>query len=137
MKKTIKKTAKSSIYKHGQWFRAKIQNEECVGRVSINDRGRVYLCQDDVSGATTSERFGFENSWCVESGSKSELSFNDVENLRLLSRKPASFKRLVELPNVGSYRAKITDGGETIKVGCTPVSRELYLEVGRKAGWIE
>jgi hypothetical protein len=42
-----------------------------------------------------------------------------------------------DLPRIGDYKAVIKDNGETIKVGCTPVSRELYLEVGRKAGWIE
>jgi len=138
MKKVIKKvaTAKKTDFKHGQWFKANIQGEECVGRVSIHKKG-IYLCQDENNGATVLDKLGFDYSWGVLSGSMKDLRNSNVENLVLLSRKPASYKKPVKLPNINGYITRITNNGETVKVGCTPVSRELYLEVGRIAGWIE
>lgn len=134
----MKKTFLKSDYKHKQWFRANIDGKDCIGRVSISGKsGKVYLCQNDQDGSSAPDKLGFHSSWCVETGSTRDLKKHDVKNLVLLSRKPASFKMPVVLPAIGSYSAKITSNGEVIKVGCTPVSRELYLKVGRMAGWIE
>jgi len=133
MKKTVKKTD----FKHGQWFKANVNGEDCVGKVSIDEHGVIYLCQNEAAGKSTPNKLGFNHSWCVDGGSANNLKTHDVLDLVLLSRKPAPHLIPIELPNVGSYRARITNGGETVKVGCTPVSRELYLKVGRMAGWIE
>jgi hypothetical protein len=65
-----------------------------------------------------------------------DLRSSTVENLVLLSRKPATFKKSIKLDDINGYTTRITNNGEAIRVGCTPVSRELYLEVGRRAGWI-
>lgn len=132
----MKKTFKKSDYKHKQWFKANINGEDCIGRVSISG-GRIFLCQDEQDGISAPDKLGFNFSWCIDEGTTVKLEAHDVENLVLLSRKPASFKTPIALPSIGSYQARIINGGETIKVGCTPVSRELYLEVGRRAGWIE
>ena len=133
MKKTVKKTD----FKHKQWFRADIDGEECIGRVSIGNDGRIYLCQNTMDGSTAPDKLGFDYSWCVFKGSARSLKDHNVANLILLSRKPVSFKMHAALPNIGDYRVRITNDGNTVRVGCTPVSRELYLEVGRIAGWIE
>jgi hypothetical protein len=135
----MKKTIKKSSYRHGQWFRATIQGGECVGRISINSdkNDGVFLCQDIEDGYSADYKLGFLFSWTIGKGSSQDLKNHEVTNLKLLSRKPASFKKSTSLPHIGDYKAILINGGETIKVGCTPVSRELYLEVGRKVGWIE
>jgi len=135
--KKLSKTVGKRTYKHGQWFRATINGEKCVGRVSINNSGAVYLCQEMADGSSAPDKLGFSFSWAVGTGSDPKLKYHDVRDLVLLSRKPASYKAPMVLPPIGDYRAILTNDGETIKVGCTPVSRELYLEVGRLAGWIE
>jgi hypothetical protein len=132
----MKKIIKKSDFKHGQWFRANINDDYCIGRISIEDN-TVYLCQDTHNGSDADDKLGFTYSWQVNKGSASDVKANDVTNLELLSRKPASYKAPVLLPSIGSFKVVLKDDGETVQVGCTPVSRELYLAVGRKAGWIE
>jgi hypothetical protein len=132
----MKKTVKKSDYRHKQWFRANINGDDCIGRVSM-EGDEIYLCQYEQDGASADDKLGFPYSWQVGRGSEDELRMSDVENLKLLSRKPAYFEAPISLPYIGDYRAVIRDNGETIRVGCTPVSRELYLKVGRLAGWIE
>jgi hypothetical protein len=134
--KKLSRTVGKRTYKHGQWFRATINGEECIGRISINS-GNVFLCQEVHDGSKAPDKLGFLFSWTVGSGSDSGLKGHEVTNLKLLSRKPASFVKPMVLPSIGEYRAALVNNGETIRVGCTPVSRGLYLEVGRKAGWIE
>jgi hypothetical protein len=133
MKKVILKNG----LKHGQWFKAEINGHECIGRVSISESGNVYLCQDVMEGSGAPNKLGFPYSWSANNGSASMLKRNDVRKFKLLSRRPASFQAPLVLPNIGSYNVILRDNGETVQVGCTPVSRELYLEVGRRAGWIE
>ena len=130
----MKKVIKKSDYKHGQWFRANINDKDCVGRVSISKKdGKIYLCQNERDGSVAPDKLGFDYSWVIDNGTSPRLKMHDVEDLVLLSRKPVI---PIKLPKIGGFRVKITDR-ETVKVGCTPVSRELYLEVGRLAGWIE
>ena len=130
MKKIKEIKVKRQLFRHGQWFKATIDGVDCVGKVSINDSGKVFFCQNhsELNGSDASNKLGFYHSWVLD---------DNVKKLKLLSRKPASFKTPVALPKIGTYSVILVDGGETVKVGCTPVSRELYLEVGRKAGWIE
>lgn len=47
---------------HGRYFRCKIEDEECEGRISI-DRGEIYLCQDILNGIDSKEKFGYDYSW--------------------------------------------------------------------------
>jgi hypothetical protein len=37
---------------------------------------------------------------------------------------------------VGEHKAKIMDGASIIMVGCQEVSKELFLKIGKKAGWL-
>jgi hypothetical protein len=133
MKKVISKNG----LKHGQWFKAEIDGNECIGRVSISKSDIVYLCQDVIEGSSAPNKLGFPYSWSVASGSATSLKSNDVRKFKLLSRRPTSFQAPLALPNIGSYNVVLRDNGEIVQVGCTPVSRELYLKVGRLAGWIE
>lgn len=134
----MKKTVKKSDYKHKQWFRAIISGEECVGRVSIcKESGNIYLCQNEQDGSEAPDKLGYSSSWVIDDGTSSRLKMHDVEDLILLPRKPAAHQIPIKLPKIGDYKAMIINNGETVKVGCTPVSRELYLKVGRLAGWIE
>jgi hypothetical protein len=133
----MKKRILKNEFKHGQWFKAKVDGNECIGRVSISESGNVYLCQDVADGADAPNKLGFQYSWCVSNGSAKNLKDNDIKNFKLLSRRPASYVAPTPLPKIGSYSAVLINNGETIKVGCTPVSKKLYLAIGRKAGWIE
>ena len=47
---------------HGRYFRCKIANKECEGRICIED-GEIYLCQDIVNGTDSEEKFGYDYSW--------------------------------------------------------------------------
>jgi hypothetical protein len=133
----MKKRILKNEFKQGQWFRAEIDGTKCIGRICISESDSIYLCQDVADGADAPNKLGFQYSWCVSNGSAKNLKENDIENLKLLSRRPALYVPPTPLPKIGSYSAVLINNGETIKVGCTPVSKKLYLAIGRKAGWIE
>lgn len=133
---------KKSDFRHGQWFKATIAGVNCVGKVAIEGKN-IYLCQDSKDGFDVDDKLGFRYSWIITNFGDGKLNLSslnvDVTNLTLLSRKPAGIITPFEikfLGEVGNYIARLMDK-ETVKVGCTSVSREVYLEVGRKAGWIE
>lgn len=133
-----------SKYKHGQWFKAVIKGVSCVGKVSINKNGYIYLCQDKQDGLKTNNTLSFKYSWGINSGTDECLDVNGVTLLKLSSTKPKPYK-IPKLPNVGPYETLLIHTPETlainqpkkIKVGCTKISRELYLEIGRLVNWIE
>jgi hypothetical protein len=131
----MKKRILKNEFKHGQWFKAEIDGKKCIGRICIGESDSIYLCQDVEDGAEAPNKFGFQYSWSVGRGSATQLTMEHVKNLKLLSRKPASYVAPTALPKIGSYNVILK--GNTIKVGCTPVSKKLYLAIGRKAGWIE
>lgn len=133
-----------SKYKHGQWFKALIKGVSCVGRISINKNGDIFLCQNKQNGMQANNKLGFKYSWCINSGTDESLSLNEIILLELSSTEPKPYK-IPKLPDVGSYETLLIHTPETlainqpkeIKVGCTKISRELYLEIGRLVNWIE
>ena len=91
----MKNSIKKREYKHKQWFTATIQDVECIGRVSINDGGRIFLVYENkMNGLSANDRLGFTYSWTIESGDYRDLAYNDVRDLKLFSRKPrVSYKK--------------------------------------------
>jgi len=132
MKKVIKKLK----FKHGQWFSAEIKGIKCWGKISIDPDGEVFLCQNVQNGCEAENNLGFEYSWTLDRGTPDEIEENQVTELKLLSRKPAGVFIPKTLPAIDDFKTILVNH-ETIKVGCTPVSKDLYLEIGRLAGWIE
>lgn len=136
----MKKTFKKSDFRQGQWFKANIDGVACIGRVAVEGK-HIFLCQDSKDGSYVSNKLGFKCSWIITTGGTLNLGSHNINvtDLVLLSRKPAGVITPFApkfLGEVGNYSAKLINE-ETVKVGCTPVSRELYLKIGRKAGWIE
>lgn len=57
---------------NGRRFRAKIEGVECDGKIRVED-GLVYLCQNEKSGISCTNKFGYKYSWVMPSISVSEL----------------------------------------------------------------
>ena len=49
---------------HGRYFRCKIEDKECEGRICI-EVSEIYLCQDIVDGIDSEEKFGYDFSWQI------------------------------------------------------------------------
>ena len=49
---------------HGRYFRCKIEDKECEGRICIED-DEIYLCQDIIDGIESEEKFGYDYSWQI------------------------------------------------------------------------
>ena len=56
----MKKRILKNEFKHGQWFRAEIDGNKCVGRVSISESDNIYLCQDVADGADAPNKLGYK-----------------------------------------------------------------------------
>jgi hypothetical protein len=86
---------------HGRYFTAAIWLDDVVGRVSVNELGMVYLCQD-VYGSTSACRdfLGYKNAWYVKD--IEELSESGVFNFKLL-------------PSTDKYHELFTDAIASVK----------------------
>ena len=64
---------------HGRYFRCKIDDEECEGRICVED-DEIYLCQDIADGVESEEKFGYDYSWNITYSSENILkdSLNGV-----------------------------------------------------------
>lgn len=51
--------------KHGMFYKCLIADVHCIGRISINPNGEVYLCQNKKNGYDAQEDFGFHHGWCI------------------------------------------------------------------------
>ena len=76
-------TSPPYIFTHGQRFIAEINGVECQGKVSINGRGAIYLCQDKKNGDDITEKFGYKYSWIIYGGKEEDLQATMVKNLIL------------------------------------------------------
>lgn len=73
---------------HGKCFEADMGGTNVKGRICV-DGGRVYLCQDQCKGADCKNKLGYKYSWCVFTGSKSDLGGQNVSYFRLTNPDPA------------------------------------------------
>lgn len=83
-----------SDFYHGQEFRCNIMGTPSKGLVSIDENGKIYLCQNQVEGTHIQEKFGYDYSWQITiiddqhmENEKNKLALRDfnieVENLQL------------------------------------------------------
>ncbi len=68
---------------HGQYFSAEICFKDVVGRISINEDGLAYLCQDEVDGGSTSCRDFFGYTYGFYVGNMKNID-SGVQNLKIL-----------------------------------------------------
>jgi hypothetical protein len=67
---------------HGRYFSATIWLDDVVGRVSVNELGMVYLCQNIYGGTSVCRDFlGYKNAWYVD---MEDLPMFGVQNFKLL-----------------------------------------------------
>ena len=71
----------------GKYFTAKIEGIKCKGRVRV-ERGKVYLCQDEVEGHNCQDKFGYKHSWAIKKGTEDDLEFEDIPDLKLWNYLP-------------------------------------------------
>ena len=57
---------------HGRYFRCKIDDEECEGRICVED-DEIYLCQDIADGKEPEDKFGYDYSWNITHSSENIL----------------------------------------------------------------
>lgn len=69
---------------NGQFFSAKIKDEEVTGRITVED-GFVYLCQDKLDGKDCIDKKGYKYSWCVKDGSEESLWNNSVRKFKVIN----------------------------------------------------
>lgn len=90
---------------HGRYFRCKIDDKECEGRICVED-GEIYLCQDIVDGFDSEEKFGYDYSW--EIAFSAENILNDSPNVDEVSE-----FILLDNDSIGAPLATLSD----LKVG--------------------
>lgn len=110
------------LNKEGVHFTANIQDSLCKGVIHI-EGGEAYLCQNQADGSSCINKQGYKYSWIVGKGSESELTFNDVTNLKLLESKEEKIS-IFDERNHGKYfvaeiRGTLVQGRISIeKNGC-------------------
>ena len=57
---------------HGRYFRCKIDDEECEGRICVED-DEIYLCQDIADGMEPEEKFGYDYAWNITGSAENIL----------------------------------------------------------------
>ena len=96
---------------HGRYFRCKIEDKECEGRICIED-DEIYLCQDIVDGIDSEEKFGYDYSWNITRSSENILrdapNEDDVSEFVLLDNDsinaPLATLSDLKVGNVIKYR---------------------------------
>lgn len=69
---------------HGQYFSAEICFVQCYGRISVNEEGMVYLCQDETAGGGTSCRDFFGYKYAFYYPFDSLVVTSGIQNLKIL-----------------------------------------------------
>jgi hypothetical protein len=66
----------------GTEFTANIELTKVTGKIQKED-GRYFLCQNKKDGTDCKNKLGYNHSWVVGTGSKSDLKFHDITDLKL------------------------------------------------------
>ena len=96
---------------HGRYFRCKIEDKECEGRICIED-DEIYLCQDIVDGFDSEEKFGYDYSWGITLSAENILkdapNIDDITEFVLLDNDsigaPLATLSDLKVGNVIKYR---------------------------------
>lgn len=71
----------------GRRFRCEIDGIPAKGRIRV-ENGHVYLCQNEVDGDKARDKYGYNYSWNVSSGSKESLALNHISDFVLTPSTP-------------------------------------------------
>ena len=82
------KTIPYSKFKHGQRVTCEVKGSLIEdARISIDDGGTVYICQNKNKGVAAFYKFGYMYTWKIADKNQSHVDGNhSVENLKLLDR---------------------------------------------------
>lgn len=69
---------------NGLRFSAKIKGSDVEGKITVED-GDVYLCQNEFDGLDCTNKSGYKYSWRVGIGDKTDLSLNNVYDLKIFN----------------------------------------------------
>jgi len=76
--------------KHGDSVTCAIRDDEggyhtiTDAKVSINDNGAIYICQNQVAGAIALDLLGYETSWYIGSVNGFRSMPHDITNFKLV-----------------------------------------------------
>lgn len=71
----------------GRRFRCKIQRMPVEGKIRV-ENGNVYLCQNKMNGLEARDKYGYQCSWHISSGSKAALASFCIDDFVLLPYTP-------------------------------------------------
>lgn len=72
-------------------FEAEIGGVKCKGKVSIDENGKVYLCQNETDGGfLADDKLGYKYVWFIGYQDNIQAMSNGVQNLKILSRDDGS-----------------------------------------------
>lgn len=68
---------------HGTEVSVKIRGIETVGKLSVCNRGRIYVCHNvpEINGANAPDKLGYMYSWCIYTSGNSSLEEAFISNI--------------------------------------------------------
>jgi hypothetical protein len=73
--------------KHGMRVTCEIAGTKITNaKISQDDDGEFFICQNEKDGTITEEMFGYESCWSIGGGSEKELGYFGCTNLKPLKR---------------------------------------------------
>lgn len=120
-----------SRIKPGTWFTAYIYGNAATGRIQ-KEENEIFLCQNVEDGSECNDKLGFKYSWSIRHGSNQDIKEEDVTGLKILVKKPASFKipKIEKKIYVGSNEVHFQRG--EIVVGCTTIPNKIVRQIYKK-----
>lgn len=105
------------------------RNHFCHGRIYKNNEG-IYLCQDQVAGASAKHPFEYKYTWAIYRGTILNLLNEGVSNLNITLDPSYTSSIKEELKfNIGEYNVEFSPKGDSITVGCRTISFEKVEEI--------
>lgn len=81
------KTIPYSQFKHGQRVTCKIEREQIDdAKISIDEYGEVYVCQNKKDGCDTDDKLGYAYSWSIYGDDREPTSDSGLTDLIFLDR---------------------------------------------------
>ena len=98
---------------HGMYVTCEIDGEKIEdARLSINEDGDVYICQNKKDGAPTKKLFGYTYSWWMASKNDNSATWGKVTNLCSVEEKTEE----KTLDNLKKGDVLVNDKGETLTI---------------------
>lgn len=113
---------------NGQYFSATIAFDKVVGRISVNENGYAYLCQNEISGGDRcNDLLGYKYAWFVYD-ILGDIKKFEVYNLRILI--PTDIYHAVVSRLVGAFSFDRGDSGSDLAEQNSALSEAAKLLEG-------